>query len=68
MPVVFQFGKVKLNLQTGVFDKIMPALLPALLTLLIYHLLGNKKWTPTRIILLVIAISLIGTFFGIFKA
>ncbi|ANK66155.1 PTS fructose transporter subunit IID (plasmid) [Loigolactobacillus backii] len=68
MPVVFQFGKVKLNLQTGVFDKIMPALLPALLTLLIYKLLGSKKWTPTRIILLVIAISLVGTFFGIFKA
>ena len=46
----------------------MPALLPALLTLLIYHLLGNKKWTPTKIILLVIAISLVGTFLGIFKA
>ncbi len=67
-PVKFQFGKVALNLQTGVFDKIMPALLPALLTLLIFKLLGNKKWTPTRVILLVIAISLVGTFLGIFKA
>ncbi|MCG0661779.1 N-acetylgalactosamine permease IID component [Lactiplantibacillus plantarum] len=68
MPVKFAVGKVTLNLQTGIFDKIMPALLPALLTLLIYHLLGNKKWTPTKIILLVIAISLVGTFLGIFKA
>lgn len=68
MPVKFAVGKVTLNLQTGIFDKIMPALWPALLTLLIYHLLGNKKWTPTKIILLVIAISLVGTFLGIFKA
>ncbi|MCD2256902.1 PTS system mannose/fructose/sorbose family transporter subunit IID [Lactobacillus sp. CC-MHH1034] len=67
-PLKFAFGKVSLSLQNGVFDKIMPALLPALLTLLVYKLLGNKKWTPTRIILLVIVIALAGSFFGIFKA
>ncbi|KRM35460.1 PTS family mannose fructose sorbose porter component IID [Agrilactobacillus composti DSM 18527 = JCM 14202] len=67
-PLKFQFGKVGLALQSGVLDKIMPALLPALLTLLVYKLLDNKKWTPTRIILLVIVIALAGSFFGVFKA
>ncbi|WP_390661230.1 PTS system mannose/fructose/sorbose family transporter subunit IID [Liquorilactobacillus satsumensis] len=67
-PLTFQFGKVSLALQTGVLDKIMPALLPALLTLLVYKLLDNKKWTPTRIILLVIVIALAGSYFGILKA
>ena len=62
----FQIGEVALNLQTDVLDKIMPSLLPVLLTALIYKLLGNKKWTPTKLILLIIAISLVGSFFGIF--
>ena len=61
----FQVGEVALNVQTDVLDKIMPALLPVLLTLLVYKLLGNKKWTPTKLILLIIAISLVGSFFGI---
>lgn len=44
--VEFQVGEVALNLQTDVFDKIMPSLLPVLITLVVYKLLGNKKWTP----------------------
>lgn len=61
----FKVGEVKLNLQTDVLDKIMPALLPVLLTMLVYKLLGNKKWTPTKLILLIIVISLVCSFFGI---
>lgn len=64
----FQFGEVALDLQTGVFDQIMPSLLPVLLTVLVYKLLGNKKWTATKLILLIIAVSLVGSFFGIFAA
>ncbi|HAJ53872.1 MAG TPA: PTS fructose transporter subunit IID, partial [Lactobacillus sp.] len=41
----FQFGKVKLAMQTGILDKIMPALLPALVAWMVYKLLGSKKWT-----------------------
>ncbi|MCO7124694.1 PTS system mannose/fructose/sorbose family transporter subunit IID [Sporolactobacillus shoreicorticis] len=67
-PVVFEMGKVKLNLQTGVFDQIMPCLLPMLLTVALYKLFNHKRFTPTRAILLIIALSLIGTFFGIFKS
>lgn len=39
----FKVGEVKLNLQTDVLDKIIPALLPVLLTMLVYKLLGNKN-------------------------
>lgn len=61
----FQVGEVALNLQTDVLDKIMPSLLPVLVTLVVYTLLGNKKWTPTKLILLIIAFSLVCSFFGI---
>lgn len=61
----FKVGEVQLNLQTDVLDKIMPALLPVLLTMLVYKLLGNKKWTPTKLILLIIVLALVCSFFGI---
>lgn len=61
----FKVGEVFLNLQTDILDKIMPALLPVLLTALVYKLLGNKKWTPTKLILLIIVISLVCSSFGI---
>lgn len=61
----FKVGEVHLNLQADVLDKIMPALLPVLLTVLVYKLLGNKKWTPTKLILLIIVIALVCSFFGI---
>lgn len=64
-PLKFQQGKVSMLLQTDVLDKIMPALLPALLAGLTYWLLGKKWWTPTKIILLLVVISLIGAYFHI---
>ncbi len=62
-PLTFRSGKVSLSIQTEVIDKIMPALLPALLAGLIYWLLGKKWWTPTKVILLLVVISLAGAFF-----
>ena len=64
-PLKFTTGKVTMSLQTGIFDKIMPALLPVLLTYMVYKMLDKKFWTPTKIILLLIVISLVGAFFGI---
>lgn len=64
-PLKFATGKVSLSLQKGVFDKIMPGLLPVALAFLVYWLLGKKSWTPTRIIILIIAICLIGAATGI---
>lgn len=61
----FKVGEVSLALQTDVLDRIMPSLLPVLLTALVYKLLGNKKWTATKLILLIIIIALVCSFFGI---
>lgn len=61
----FKVGEISLALQNDILDQIMPALLPVLLTALVYNLLGNKKWTPTKLILLIIVISLVCSFFGI---
>lgn len=61
----FKVGEISLALQNDILDQIMPALLPVFLTALVYNLLGNKKWTPTKLILLIIVISLVCSFFGI---
>ncbi|HCM87333.1 MULTISPECIES: PTS system mannose/fructose/sorbose family transporter subunit IID [Enterococcus] len=65
--LTFKTGAVKLPLQSDVLDKIMPALLPVLLTIVVYKLIGSKRWTTTRIIVLLIVISMVGAFFGILK-
>ena len=65
VPFTFKAGEVSLSLQTDVIDKIMPALLPVLLTALVYWLLGKKWWTPVKVILLLVVVSLVGAYFGI---
>lgn len=65
VPLTFKAGEVSLSLQTDVIDKIMPALLPVLLTALVYWLLGKKWWTPVKVILLLVVVSLVGAYFGI---
>lgn len=65
VPFTFKAGEVSLSLQTDVIDKIMPALLPVLLTALVYWLLGKKWWTPVKIILLLVVVSLVGAYFGV---
>lgn len=64
-PLKFRTGKVMLSLQTGILDKIMPALLPVAATALVYWLLGKKSWTPTRIIWLIIVLCLLGAATGV---
>lgn len=61
----FAFGEVALNIQTGVLDQIMPALLPVLLTFAVYKLLASRKMSVIQIIFLIIAIALVCSFFGI---
>lgn len=65
IPLKFKTGKVILSLQNGIFDKIMPALLPVAVTIFVYWLLGKKNITPTKIIGLIILICLLGSFTGI---
>lgn len=66
-PIKFAFGAVKMGLQSQILDKIMPSLLPVLLTWLVYKLIGNKHWTMNRIILLLIVVAMVCSFFNILK-
>lgn len=63
--LVFKSGKVKLAIQTGVLDKIMPALLPVVLTFVVYKLLASKILTVIQVIFLIIILALVCSFFGI---
>lgn len=65
IPLKFKTGKVILSLQNGIWDKIMPALLPVAVTIFVYWLLGKKNITPTKIIGLIILVCLLGSFTGI---
>lgn len=61
----FTVGEVALNIQTGILDAIMPALLPVLLTFGVYRLLASRKMSVIQVIFLIIAIALVCSFFGI---
>ncbi|MGM0213569.1 PTS system mannose/fructose/sorbose family transporter subunit IID [Enterococcus sp. AZ109] len=63
--LVFQSGKVELPIQTQILDSIMPALLPALLTIAVYKLIASKKMTVIQIIFAVIILALVLSFFGV---
>ena len=62
---VFTTGDVKLVIQDDILDKIMPALLPAVMTYFVYKLLANKKLSVIQIIFGIIILSLILSYFGI---
>lgn len=63
-PIEFTFGEVTMGLQAEVFDRILPALLPVLLTALVYFLMEKKKWGFLKVIFLLLAFSLLGAYFG----
>lgn len=50
-------GKLVVNGQT-VLDSILPGLIPAVLVLLVYWMLGRKHMTPVRIILIVLVLAI----------
>lgn len=64
IPMVFSQGDVKVGLQ-DTLNMIMPNLVPALLVVFIYWLLGKKNFTSTKAIFLLLAISFIGYLTGI---
>lgn len=65
IPFTFQQGEVQLGLQS-ILDMIMPNLIPACLVGLVYWLLGRKGMTSTKAIFLILLISFVGYFTGIF--
>lgn len=49
----------------AVLDGVLPKLIPLLLTLMLYVLVKKYNWTPTKCIVLLLVIGLVGTAFGI---
>lgn len=62
VPVI---GENEVNIQEQIFDAMMPALLPVLAVLFVYWLLGRKKMNSTRVIFIMIFISIICNYFNI---
>lgn len=52
------------SLQESLFDAVLPNILPLGVTLGVYGLL-QKKWTSIKVILLMVAVGVVGGFFGI---
>ena len=48
--VIYQFvsGDMTLGIQEQIFDKIMPGVLPLLVTLAVWYLMDKKKWSATN--------------------
>lgn len=64
IPYQFAIGETTSSIQ-DTLDKIMPNLLPLTITLGTYWALGKKKMTSTKMVWIIIALSIIGAFFGI---
>ena len=54
----------KFNVQTQLFDAVMPGILPFGFTMLVYWLM-KKRWTSIKIIVLIVIIGIIGGLTGI---
>lgn len=57
---------VNINIQS-LIDGILPALIPLALTLLCYHLIKKKGWSPIKCIFLFLVLGVVGCFFGIWS-
>lgn len=61
---VIEMQPVFINIQ-DYFDKVLPCLIPLLLTLLCFFLIKKKGWTPVKCIGLMLVIGIVGAVFGI---
>lgn len=55
----YKIGEKAINVQTDFIDKIMPALIPALLVWFIYWLLGKKSMTSSKAIAIIIVVGVV---------
>ncbi|MGX4593498.1 PTS system mannose/fructose/sorbose family transporter subunit IID [Leuconostoc sp. JNUCC 76] len=68
LATTFATGKVKMSVQKDILDAIMPSLLPAILTYLVYRIVLTNKLSISKIIWILIGFSLVLSYFGILKA
>ncbi|WP_330541329.1 PTS N-acetylgalactosamine transporter subunit IID [Aeromonas hydrophila] len=57
-------GDAVVKLQADVLDKLMPAFLPLLYTLVMYGLI-RRGWSPLRLIVITVVLGIVGKFAGI---
>ena len=67
MKFIYEFasGDMIINLQTAIFDKIMPNLLPLVLTLVTWYFMDKKKWSANKMILTIVLAAAVLVFLGI---
>ena len=58
-------GDMTVALQEAIFDKILPNVLPLLLTLAVWWLMDKKKWSPTKIVLTIVVFAAVMVLLGI---
>lgn len=63
--LAFQAGEMNVAIQTSILDKILPGLVPLLLTLACYWLVDKKGWSANKIILFILAIAAVCVPLGI---
>ena len=65
--VIFQFvsGEMIISIQETVFNKIMPGVLPLILTLVSWYLLDKKKWSAAKLILAIVLFAAAMVLLGI---
>ncbi|MBY4798376.1 PTS system mannose/fructose/sorbose family transporter subunit IID [Collinsella sp. AGMB00827] len=62
--IEFMSAGTSFNLQTGLFDTVMPKMLPLAATMLIYALL-KRRWSSLKIIALIVVLGIIGGLTGV---
>lgn len=63
--LAFVAGEMNVEIQASILDKILPGLVPMLLTLLCYWLIDKKGWSANKIILLILVIAAVCVPLGI---
>lgn len=64
--IAFQIGAVPFDLQSSLFDAIMPNLLPLAVTLGVFALLRKNKFSSLQVMIGIIVIGFVGGLVGIF--
>ena len=63
VPFIYEIGEVKMEIQP-LLDQILPSMIPVLLTVICYKLLGLKKMSLTKLIMILIIFSMFAAAFG----
>ena len=66
LKINFNIGDSAFDLQSSIFDAIMPNLLPLAVTLGVFALLSKKKFSSLQIMLGIVVIGFVGGLIGIF--